>query len=1012
MKRDPRPRSRPPATGGAATTDAARWAQVCAVLDAVFDAPAGQHQQVLREECAGDQELAREVASLLAEEAKREAWLDTSALEWAVDLMDETEPPRPAVSPGDRVGPFRLVSELARGGMGTVWEAERADGQFEQRVALKLLKRGLDSDAILARFLQERRILARLDHPNIARLVDGGVTDNGRPYFAMELIDGEPITAWCDARRLSVRQRLELVRDVAGAVQYAHQQLVVHRDLKPSNVLVTATGEVKLLDFGIAKLLDPDRGRADSATLTRIGWRMMTPEYAAPEQLQGEAATAATDVYALGVLLYELLTGQRPKAVDRPERSAAEVARRPAPRMTTQVGEEVARARGSSVERLRRTLRGDVETIVQHALEPEPERRYGSAQALRDDLDRYLAGEPIRARPASPWYRTRKFVSRNRLAVAATALVVLSLAGGLLAAAWQARVARNQANEAERQARRAEEVKDFLTSIFEASDPAEWRGQETTAPDLLARGARRADEELAGDPVLHAEMLDTIGGLYVSLGDLERAGPLIEQALEQRRELFGADDEAYADSLHLQARWLFARGALREARTAGSRAVEIFEARLGRHADTASALGTLADIESALGNQQRAVRLRRRAMTIHRAFHGRVHRMVLEDLLSLGDLLVNLGRFSDAEAAIDESLDIARRLYGAESTWVARVLNSRGRLLRERGDTQQALSIYEQAVEIARGFGPAHPDLTTYLVNYGVPLYIEGHLEEARRVLEEALERARETLPAEHFHLALVLNALALRHRQAGDPVAAEPLMRETTAIVERSLGLEHDWTFTAWSNLGRVLLEQGRLAEAEPLLSRALEGRRGRHGVDSPRTAGVLQAMAELRFEQGARREAIAMAEEAVAMSRRGFGPRDRRTAVALVVLAELRLRQGRSDTALTLAREAVPMLESFHGELAPSLLRAKTVVGGALARLGRGEKARTVLEDVREARRRVFGASSWQVAEVEGFLATALSHSGRSAEAEALRADARARLAATLGADHWRTRLAAESL
>lgn len=1011
MKRDSQPQSRPPASDAAATADAARWARTCAVLDAVFDAPAGQHQQVLEEECAGDRELAREVASLLAEEAKREAWLDTSALEWAADLVDEDVPPRPAASPGDHVGSFRLVRELARGGMGTVWEAERADGQFEHRVALKLLKRGLDSDAILARFLQERRILARLEHSNIARLVDGGVTDNGRPYFAMELIDGEPITAWCDARRLSVRQRLELVRDVAGAVQYAHQQLVVHRDLKPSNVLVTETGEVKLLDFGIAKVLDPNLGRADSATLTRIGWRMMTPEYAAPEQLQGEAATAATDVYALGVLLYELLAGRRPKTVERPERSSAETTLRPLPRLTTQIGEEVARVRGSSVERLKRTLRGDPETIVQHALEPEPERRYGSAQAFKDDLDRYLAGQPIRARPASPWYRAGKFVARNRLGVAATVLVTLSLTGGLLATAWQARAARHQASEAERQARRAEEVKDFLTNIFEASDPGEWRGQEITAPDLLARGARRAEEELAADPALHAEMLDTIGGLYVSLGDLDQARPLIEQSIERRRELFGEDHEAYADSLHLRARWLFGRGSLREAQTAGSRAVEILEARLGRHAGTATALGTLADIESALGNRQRAVRLRRRAMAIHRGFHGRVHKTVLEDLLSLGDVLIALGRFSDAEAAIDESLDIARRLYGAESTWVARVLNSRGRLLRERGDTRQALASYAQAVEIARGFGPEHPDLTTYLVNFGVPLYIEGRLDEARQVLEEAVDRAREMLPPEHFHLALMLNALALCHRQAGDPVAAEPLLRETTAIVEQSLGPDHDWTFTAWSNLGRVLLQQGRLAAAEPLLSRALEGQRRRHGVGSPPTASGLMAMAELRFAQGARREAVAMAEEAVTISKRGFGPGDRRTTVALVTLAQLRLRQGRPEAVLTLAREAVPVLERFHGELAPSLLRAKMLLGAALAQLGRGEEARALLDGVREARRRVFGASSWQVAEVEGFLATALARSGRNTEAEALRADARARLTAALGADHWRTRLATES-
>lgn len=381
-------------------TATSRWARVCAVLDAVHEAPEGEHRRVLAERCAGDASLRAEVESLLRAEARVGEQLESPILEWtgllpAGQTLDTGVASHAA---GDGVGPWRLVRELGQGGMGTVWLAEHADGQRRQRVALKLLKPGLDNVAILKRFAAERGILAHLTHPGIVRPIDGGVTADGRPYFTMEVVEGEPITRWCDARKLPVRDRLCLFLGAVDAVRHAHEKLVVHRDLKPSNLLVTPSGELKLLDFGIAKLLDILQQRADPATLTRMGWRMLTPEYAAPEQVRGETVTQATDIYALGALLYELLAGRRPTPA---QQRALAAAARPLPRPSTQVSREAAAARDTNPESLSMTLRGDLDALVLRALHIEPARRYGSAAALGEDLHRYLDGKPVRARPGS-----------------------------------------------------------------------------------------------------------------------------------------------------------------------------------------------------------------------------------------------------------------------------------------------------------------------------------------------------------------------------------------------------------------------------------------------------------------------------------------------------------------------------------------------------------------------------------------------------------------------------------
>jgi serine/threonine-protein kinase len=426
--------------------------------------------------------------------------------------------------------------------MGTVYLAERVDGQFEQQVAIKLLKQGLPGEDARRRFLQERQILARLEHPGIARLLDGGVTAEGTPFFVMEHVEGRPVTAYCNEQNFGIEQRLRVFLEICDAVQYAHRNLVVHRDLKPSNILVDAAGRVKLLDFGIAKLLaEGDDGAPAEATRSVL--RAMTPEYAAPEQVRGDPVTTATDVYVLGVLLYELLAGQRPYRVGRGPISELERAileeepLRPSARTTGGAG-----LPGIGPRELQRRLRGDLDGIVLKALEKEPERRYPSAEALATDIRRHLQGLPVSAHGDRLAYRTWKFARRHRLSMAAAGLGFLSLIGGLIGTTWQAQ-------RAAREARKAEVVKDFLKSLFSASDPKEAQGKERTARQLLEDGARRIETELKDQPEVQSEVARLIAAVYRELGEYDRAAPLLSADLERHRKLDGPRSLAVAESL-------------------------------------------------------------------------------------------------------------------------------------------------------------------------------------------------------------------------------------------------------------------------------------------------------------------------------------------------------------------------------------------------------------------------------------------------------------------------------
>src|ERR1700730_9994010 len=506
-----------------------RWARVKELFEAAVDLDSNQRASLLDKECGGDEPLRGKIESFLKSDEQTDGFIEQPAFAIPHDLFPDNVEESFA---GRQFGAYQIIREIGRGGLGAVYLAARADDEYRKQVAIKVIRRGLDTEDILRRFRTERQILAQLDHPNIARLIDGGTTDDGLPYFCMEYVKGEPINAYCNANALPTTERLKLFRKVCAAVTYAHQNLVIHRDLKPSNILVTQEGEPKLLDFGIAKLLSAGD---ELFTQPLPALRVLTPEYASPEQVKGDKIMTTSDVYSLGVLLYELLTGQRPYRLK--TRTPEEIARaiteqrpnRPSPAVAS------ASSRWSMGWKPKSYLRGDLDNIVLMAMRKEPARRYSSVGQFSEDIRRHLEGLPVRARKDTVAYRTSKFVNRHRIGVAAAALVLLSLVGGFVATLVQVQTVR-------RERAKAEAISGFLQKTLHASDPSMNLSGQPTVKDILDDASKRlATEELSDQPEVRAELQRIIGASYLALGQYDLAQQNLMAALQTQTRTSGED---------------------------------------------------------------------------------------------------------------------------------------------------------------------------------------------------------------------------------------------------------------------------------------------------------------------------------------------------------------------------------------------------------------------------------------------------------------------------------------
>ncbi len=810
-----------------APVDTGRWQRMRVLFEALADRPAGDWDALLAQSGA-DQATQAEVRAMLAADAA--AQTPTALPAHADDLATDYARRAARERISERFGAWRIVALLGEGGMGTVYLAQRAEGGFAQRAALKLVRGGRGQDEVLARLAAERQILANLEHPHIARLYDGGMTGDGEPFLAMEYVEGDDLIAHCDARRLDVPTRLRLFLTVCDAVAHAHARRVVHRDLKPGNVLVTPEGVVKLLDFGIAKLLEP--GASDAATLPRQ--RLFTPEYAAPEQIEGALTTTAVDVHALGVVLFELLTGQRPWRAARDTPGAIEHAvlrdepTRPSTRVTA-ASEDSATARDTTPARLRRLLRGDLDAIALRALRKRPEDRYASVQLLADDVRAFLSHRPVSARRGTWRYLAGRLLRRHAWAAAFAALALAALATGLALALWQADKARTEAAT-------SREALAFMQDLFQLADPEIAVGRDIGARELLDRGSTRIRITLTEQPQARATLLRAMGNAYLGLGQYERALATFDQA----QPLADESDDATQDQDRLaRARALHGLGHYTQASELLSERLPHLPRRSDAQRLRAAAfehrLGLAAQ---AMGRHEDAEAHYRAALAAYEALRGRGDAQTQSVSSALVSLYELRGRHDEALALAQRSLDALGPAAAGDDPIRATALSALAMVRTNIGPLHEAERLRREALAIHRAIhGDTHPVTVSALNDLASALFAQRRYADALPMFEDVLAARRAMFDADHPSLATAANNVAYSRLMQGDAPGALALAQEALAIRGARYGRRHTGTLQSITAVAAALLALERLDESEALYAEALEHYTALYRADAPQT-------------------------------------------------------------------------------------------------------------------------------------------------------------------------------
>lgn len=775
------------------------------------------------------------------------------------------------------VGPYRITEKLGSGGMGTVYRATRIDGEFHQYVAIKFIKSGVDTEENIQRFRMEREILSALKHPNIAQIYDGGVTEDGLPYLIMEYISGQPIDRFCNKNRLTVGQRLNLFKQVCNAVQFAHSNLVIHRDLKTQNIHITDEGVVKILDFGVAKLLDADKTEF-TLIETQPGQKFWTPQYAAPELVKGETVTTATDIYALGVLLHNLLTNMFPHSMKGETLAEIEsIIKEKPPQSLIQSfannpnQQECLKQRKISKAELKKILKGDLDALVLKAIRKEPAYRYASASQLLEEIERYQSGLPLLAQKGTLQYKTGKFIRRHKTGIATAAIFLMFFSGFGGFYTWQISKERDRI---QLESEKSEQVAQFLVDLFMANNPVDAQGVDLTGRELLQRGVERI-ENLSDQPIIQAEMFYTIGRVFRGMNQPEEALPLLEKALKLQNEYLQKD-----------------------------------------HPDIAHTLNMLGSVYWSDQKAEKAHPYLQKALEMRRRLYGDYHPDVFTSMNNLALVLKDLGKLNKAENMYLETLEARKEYYGNEHAKIGVSLNNLAFLLQERGKYIEAETYYRQTVNMFRKLqGNQHSDVAIGLNNLGAVLHKLGKLDEAEEVLKESIAIRHKVYGEEHMKVGYALNNLALVQKDRNDFVSAGLTAQKSLSIFYKTHGNEHNNIAVTLSILGDIFKAERNYTKAEEYYLKALTMRRNLYGDQHIQAAHSLKNLGTLYLDQRRSEKAEPVIREALTIYTKFYPAGDWRIAHLKMLLGSCLLDQIRYREAEPLFLEVYDTFNSIDG-------------------------------------------------------------------------------------------------
>jgi eukaryotic-like serine/threonine-protein kinase len=849
------------------------WKKVKDLLDEVLQIETSERQNFL-ENSGVSAEVRAEVESLLAFEEESEDLMHLSAVEFSKDFFDgESE----NALIGQQIGNYKIVSELGYGGMGAVYLATRTDGKFKQKVALKLLKREMNTAALRRRFQQEREILASLEHPNIARLLDAGTTDDKIPFLAMEYVEGLPIDDYCNLNNLDLSQRLDLFRKVCSTVNFAHRNLIVHRDLKPSNILVNEEGTPKLLDFGISKILSAEFEQLNSATVTKLG--VMTPGYASPEQLQSKSVTTATDIYSLGVILYELLSGHRPfesKESDLKEIYKAVLETEPTPPsvVIADFGFGIADSESKTVPLPVHTknqhketnpqsairnpqLKGDLDNIVLKALRKEPERRYSSAENLAEDIHRHQRGLPVTARPNTFSYRAEKFFKRNQLSVIAGVLLLVAVIAGIAATLWQSKIAAAERDRARIEAEKAKKINEYMKNVLNFSNP-HWlssnpgRNSKATIAEAMDEGLKNIDNDLAGEPEIQAEILFTISQTYTVRGQYDKAETLLRQALEKFSQVPGDINPKSMQASVILADTLFFKGQYAESKKLYLEAIDYFRPLVEKDKSQLKwliiALNDLGNVYSFEGKYEDTKKVVTESLEYSANLTGKDRYVIPIVMGNYGFLLYNIGDFQTSLIYYDKSYEEMQKMGTEQSYEAGQVLSNIGRSYIWMGEYELADKNLRQAYDILKNtVGEKDAYLLTTSSLIALNLHNQGKYSEAQEEIEKVIKIQREIYPNGHIFMAAPLRILGDIYTKTNKLKDGEEKIKTSLELYFKSLKEPNAQISQAKTSLGENLIAQKRYAEAKDTLTTALDGYIKTRGENHPFTKQCREILSKI---------------------------------------------------------------------------------------------------------------------------------------------------------------------